>query len=202
MKTIKHLFAPVFLLSLLLVTSCKDEKLSPYIEPEPAAHAYGELTAGAFDGTNIPGSSVDVAVQWISVDKKVEISEIELFVSFFEDYIDKDGNPAVAAHGIQTAPNLVLSGLANRTPGTVKITSDQVYQLFKDAKFKYDGTNEVSVFDNPAKPRPADARFLSGDTFSVTWRLKAKSGLVYKSWSPSVCTELKGANCEVDWAVE
>jgi hypothetical protein len=202
MKTIIKRFTSFCLLSLLLITSCKDEKLSPYLEPEAAAHGFGELVNGAFDSANMSASSVDVTVQWISIDKKVEISEIVLFVHFFEEYVDKDGNPAVAVHGSQTAPNLVLTGLANRTPGTVKISAEQVYQLFKDVTFKYDGANAVPVFDNPEKPRPAENRFLEGDSFSVTWSLKGKNGLVYKSWSPSVCTELLGANCEVAWEVE
>ncbi|MBC7923536.1 MAG: hypothetical protein H7Z75_20870 [Ferruginibacter sp.] len=204
MKNIKYLAACALAFTLALV-SCEDETLSPYLEPEAGAHAFGELEKdGKFDESDIPGSSVDVALRWVSVDKKVKIDKIELYVNFLEEYVDKDGNPAVAVHGGKTGVLLPtsLSGLENRTPGNVNITAAQVYQLFKDAKFKYDGATEVAVFGNPTNPRPTNAQFLPGDSFSLTWRLYSADGKVYKSWSPSVCTELRGANCSVDWFVE
>ena len=198
----KFIYTVLTLCTIAAVSSCKDDSLSPYLAPESGLGGFGALTAGSFKESNYAGSKVDVEVKWISVDNKIEAEKIELYVNFYEEYIDKDGNPAVATHGGavgKTSSALVVSGTTNRTAGKVSITAQQVYDLFKDAKFKYDGKTEVAVF---GATRPATKRFLIGDSFDVTWRIYGKNGLVYKSWSPSTCVEIVGYNCVVEWAVQ
>ncbi|MFN8355729.1 MAG: hypothetical protein U0Y10_14830 [Spirosomataceae bacterium] len=198
----KIIYSLLTLCTLAIVSSCKDASLSPYVDPESGVAGYGELKTGSFKETSYSSSKVDVAVQWISVDGKIDIDKIELYVNFLESYIDKDGNPAVAVHGGATGKtdaSLVISGVGNRTPGTISIPASKIYDLYKDNKFKYDGKTETAVF---GAKRPTDKRFLIGDSFTVSWRLYGKNGLVYKSWSPSTCVEVVGYNCSVSWKVQ
>lgn len=206
MKRNIKVIVSLLLLALLAVTgSCRKESLNPLPVFEPGVTGYGVLKSGSFKASDQANSNVKIDLSWWSAGGAIKIDKIEAYISFYEPYVDANGNDAIADHGKgvgKTAPSLVLTGLANQVPGTLTITPDLVYQLYKDATFKYDGVNEVPVFNNPSKPRPAGSRFMLGDSFRLTWRLYASNGLVYKSWSVSIQNgELKGANTYVDWAM-
>ncbi len=159
-----------------------------------------------------PGfAPVPATISWSSFDKKVKVDKIELFVKLDEVYVDKDGNKVVATHGGDGKLLTTITPAGAYEMNNFSIDAAKVYDLLKDAKFDYgDGKGEVSVFaSNPA--RTADSRFLgnrdipfrnrnisvSGDDIEITWKLYGDNGLVYKSWSPSVCEEFVGANCRI-----
>ncbi|MEQ8574111.1 MAG: hypothetical protein RIB63_08620, partial [Fulvivirga sp.] len=63
----------------------------------------------------------------------------------------------------------------------------------------------VDVFTYAGKPnRNAGAGrvFIDGDSFILTWSLTGADGRVFEGWSPSVCTEVPGSNCQISWIVE
>ncbi|WKN29672.1 hypothetical protein PZB74_11915 [Porifericola rhodea] len=195
---------------LMLSTACEDEDLNPYIEPLSGVHAYGQFAEDS--PTNfIKGESsedLNINLQWISIDGELEVDKIDVFVLFNENYVDIDRNPLVAAHGGEEGKfYMSIEGSeipANRENTTISISQEDVFELYKEATFDYDDDgNAESVFSNEFKPSRTDnTPFISGDNFSIRWILYTTDGLVFDSWSPSVCTELPGANCEVSWILE
>lgn len=193
-----------------LATSCKDDSLELIPEWESAVHGLAEVTSDNTDFKyNEPTAPVDIDLQWISIDSKLTVTRIEVFAIFNENYIDKDGNPAVAAHGgAQGRSFRIYEGSAvpaNRTPLSFSVSQNDLYTLYSAATFDYDGnpaTPPTPVFNNPGKPaRDADHRFMWDDKLSVKWVFTTDDGRVFQKWGVSVCTEFPGANCSVDFTV-
>ncbi len=159
-----------------------------------------------------PGfGNVPATISWASFDKKVIVNKIELFVKLAENYVDKDGNKVVASHGGDGKLLTTITPAGMYELNNFTIDPAKVYDLLKDSQFDYgDGKGAVSVFTaNPN--RTAASPFLgnrdipfrnrniavTGDDIEVTWKLYGENGLVYTSWSPSVCEEFVGANCRI-----
>ena len=197
----------VVLLGLILV-SCEDEELKEKNFPgwETGVNGFGQFQAES--ATNfIRGDKdvdLDIDFRWISIDGANEVEQINYYVTFQEAYINKDGDPAVATYG-PLLYSTVTDAPANREDLSFTIDQDQLYSLLQDLTFDYneDGT-ETGVFANPDKPlrNISSQPFINGDSFILTWELITADGRVFDSWSPSVCTELTGSNCQLSWIVE
>lgn len=220
----------VLLLFILLGAfgSCRNEDLDPLPAWEPGLHGYGVFATkesrdsytANFPATNQLNSKIDYKIRWVSLDNKLSVSKIELYVNFMESYLDGDKNERVVSHGTKLVKTLDASG--NRVWTDFSVSAAEVFGLFKDAKFKYDGATETMVFANPL--RTAEAPFLakrqdpdpnvpaekklavSADEFVLTWRLYTPDDKVFKSWSVSICEEITSAgegnsNCELVWSV-
>ncbi len=206
---------------MLFSTACEDEALSPYVEPLSGVHAYAKLTESS-PGSFLIGdltNPIEMNIQWVSVDRELEVNQIEIYVLFNENYVDEDGNPLVAAHGGSQGllfKTIDASGLANRENTLLTISQQDVFNLYQDATFDYDDDGTaVSVFDNDFKPsRSTTNPFIDGDNFELRWELTTADGLLFDSWSPSICTEFNtyqaadgtpndgGFNCTVGWILE
>jgi hypothetical protein len=197
-------------LSILVATeACRDEDLNPYIEPEKGAlHGFSRFAAGSSTSFIVGDDAIDIDVEtyWANIGGTNTASKIEVYALFNESYIDANGNPAVARHGgtagrlLRTIQGGDLKGNKVFTPFSV--TQDELYALYDDATFDYEGTGTaVSVWANPDKPDRDEAvrPFISGDAFQLRWIITAADGRVFDSWSPSVCTEFPGANCSLSW---
>ncbi len=191
-----------------ITLSCEDEELKEKNFPgwETAVNGFGQFQDGS--ATNfIRGDlsvDLDMSFRWISIDAGNEASQIEFFVNWEESYLNPDGDPAVANHGTESVL-VVDSPPSNREDLTFTITQSQLYTAFQAATFDYDEDgNEISVFNNPDKPnRDTNSQpFIDGDSFTLSWEITTTDGRLFDSWSPSVCTELPGSNCQLSWIVE
>ena len=200
MKSLKK-YIIVMIASVVIITSCKDE--SPQVVPEweTGVHGFATVTSANSDLLyNDPAVDVDIDLKWISIDGKVTVNKMEVFVLFDEAYVDVDGNPKVASHGgtkgklLKTFEGAAVP--ANRTNVSFSVSQAEVYNLYQASTFDY-GNGSVNVFTNPEKPqRNATQRFMWDDVLTVKWTFTADDGRVFSSWAPSVCTEFPGANCE------
>ena len=206
--------------------SCRDEALSPYVDPLPGVNGFAAINEATSDfGKLLPSPSAPPVnttsfsyskwvssgspfiFRWFSFDKKITITKVEFYAYFSEPYTDADGNPAVANHGGATPtggkliPALTLSNLENGKKTTVNVTAAQVYDLYKDAEFDYNGDKvKEKVFAN-AK-RTVNRRFLPTDNVLIRWKLYAADGTVYRSWSPSIESgEPAFANASFKWGL-
>ncbi|HRK52313.1 MAG TPA: hypothetical protein PK185_00240 [Cyclobacteriaceae bacterium] len=205
MNKIKYLaltLAGIFLLSV----SCSDDKeLIPVWES--GVNGEGKIVSTAQDFKRGDASiTLDFQLKWISIDQKATVTKMEVFLTWEETYTDVDGNPAVADHG--TKPLISYEGgavPANRTAAEFSLTQAQVKALYSGATFDYnDGVsgNAIDVFAAPFNPaRDATNIFIDKDVFTVVWHFTTDDGRVFDSWSPSVCTEVPGSNCEVQFGV-
>ncbi|WP_157585565.1 hypothetical protein [Runella zeae] len=225
MKTTKIL-ASFLSTALVVMFACEKPELDPNLTPEGNANAFGtfivngqpQKTPFAASATLNRGADalsrtmtawatapVDAQIRWNSIDKTVNITKIDIYVTFTEAYLAADGSTTTANHGLKLLTT--LNGPALRTDVKFSIPYTQIYDLYKAATFKYDGKTDTQVFGAASK-RTATAPFLAGrtatngkalagDLFTFTWRLTSDKGLVYRSWSPSVCTEVQGANCSM-----
>jgi len=188
------------------VLSCKDDSLELIPEWESAVHGLASISSTNADFLyNSPATPISVDLQWISIDQKASVTKIEVFVKFDENYIDKDGNPAVASHGGADGRSFkVYEGSAvpaNRTKVNFSLSQAELYTLYSNATYNY-GNGTVSVFNNPANPaRDATHRFMWDDDLSIKWVFTSDDGRVFEKWGVSVCTEFPGANCSVDFTV-
>lgn len=164
-------FNKIFLTSatlLGLAIGCKDESLSPYIEPNGNANGLGQFVS-LVDGTSLlptatqfySQAAVDAAVffdennqanginyklQWVSYDNRVNIASIELYLAYNETYSDPDRNPLIANHGgASKGPSYPegkfwksVTPTAARAPIDITVTPSDVYELFKDQTWDYD----------------------------------------------------------------
>jgi hypothetical protein len=216
MKTIKYL-ALALVGVFFLTVSCKDDKeLVPVWES--AVNGFAEVADGSEDNFvfGYPALGVTYDFQWISADSKNTVTKIDFYVLFNEPYKDADGNDAVAKHAGDDG--ILLTSLeggnvpANRVNSTLTVTQADVYNLYKDVTFDYDGNGPnpaIAVFG--ATPNNADRdainRFVTDDVISIRWVLTTADGRVFgkvangTGWSPSVCTEVPGSNCELTWSV-
>lgn len=229
---------------------CKDDSLSPYLPPESNVTGYGQFVSPAdgslippdndfydqgavdadvfFTGTNT-SSEVNLKLQWISVKKDVNITNIELYLEWDEMYTDDDRNQLIASHGVgehkPTYPNgklwkTISAASASRTPVDIKITYNDVYTLFQNETYDY-GTGEVSVFSagnlyTGNTDRTGTQKFfkkrnatisgktvvLDGDTFVLGWRFIADDGRAFGTWYDSICAESLGFNCHAQWTTK
>lgn len=201
MKSIKK-YIIVMVASIGFITSCKDDSLQVVPEWESAVHGFAAVSSSNSDlSYNDPAVDVDIDLKWVSIDGKLNVTKMEVYVLFDEAYIDVDGNPKVASHG-GTKGKLLTSfeGGAvptNRNNVNFSVSQNAVYELYKDATFDY-GNGTVNVFTNPDKPqRNSTQRFMWDDALTVKWTFTTDDGRVFNSWAPSVCTEFPGANCQV-----
>ena len=227
----KRITTYVFLVGLLAtIYSCRDESLNPVPKWESAVNGFGVFDGIAFDGKvntrpqkyetdyakNFPTKAqdkakIDFKLRWVSLDNKLTVNKIEVYVNMTEDYEDPDGNPKTANLG-GGSPKLLqtlTTVAANRQWNTFSVTPLQVFNLFKDVTVKYDKVNAVKVFDRPKFPRPAGQRFNGDtDTFIISWRLYTTDGKVFKSWNQdSVCGDITSvseanSNCQLSFGVK
>ncbi|GAB2602122.1 hypothetical protein [Spirosoma areae] len=217
------------------LVGCRDESLNPVPTFEPAVHAYG-----VFDGfdataetkkTNIATNAktfgmadqdkakLDFKIRWVSLDNKLTVTKVDIYLDMIESYNDPDGNPKTASLGNGGLLVKTISpSAANRQWNTFSITPMEIYNLYKDATVKYDKVNAVKVFANPDRMRTAGKWLqpagkvkglnVSADSFVITWRLTTSDGLVFKTWEPSsICADPTlysdaSANCSLITSVK
>lgn len=221
---------------LVALLSCRDDSLNPLPGWDPGVHAFGifadvpEPKEGATTRPNTVANAVNFPVtgqaaakmnfklRWVSLDNKLTVSKIEVFLDMIESYNDANGNPKTASLG--GGGKLLTTfepSAANRQWNTFSITPADVIKLFGTATVKYDGTNAVPVFNNPKRPRPAGAQLagatridgltVAADRFVVTWKLTTSDGQVFNVWNPdSICGDptqynQASANCNLSWTV-
>ena len=235
-------------LTLGLMFSCRDESLNPTLEPEFGAYGKGQFivpvtndelptTFGAYSqsavnavifwdkaNTNEVSATTNVKAQvfWNAGKESVVVSKIELYATFSESYLDKNGNVVTRNHGAAASPTVPQGNLfatidagARFTPATFTVDPKAVYNVFKGIKFAYDGTNAVDIFEAnpggsrtvnrflPSRPHPTVAgKILGTDNIVVRWRLLAADGRSFGSWHNNTCTQLKDANCSVAFTVK
>jgi len=205
MKTIKYLVMTLIGVFALTVSCTDDKVLVPVWET--GINGQGTITGTATDFKRGDGSIVlDFDLKWISVDSKETVTKMEVFLTFTEDYLDNDGNPAVADHGTKLVQTFEGGAVpANRTPVAFSLSQADVYALFNGTTYDYkDGVdgNAIDVFGSPVNPgRDATNIFVAEDKFKLTWQFTGADGRVFRAWSPSVCTEFPGSNCEIAFGV-
>lgn len=179
---------------------------------ESGVHGFGAFVEGSaqnfvFQET---GTDIDMTLRWVSIDDKVTVNKIELYVVFNESYTDADGNPATAKHGGDEGV-LFQTIEGSEVPGdgediTISVSQADVYELYQNNTFDYDKDGPeaaISVFNtNPYNPDRSPAQpFVKGDAFQLRWKFYTTDGRVFERWGVSVCTEFPGANCAVNWGV-
>lgn len=226
----KKLITYALSFGLVAVLGCRDESLNPVPVFDPGVHAYAAFAdiAEPKDGTGgTPANSADYAknfsttgqdqasakmnlkIRWVSLDNKLAVNKVEVYVDMLEYYDDPDGNAKTASLGNGGKLLKTISPAAgNREYSTFSITPTEVYTLFKDATVKYDKVNAVKVFANPANPRPAGKWFNGSEDLVLTWKLYTSDGKVFTTWNPdSICGDLTPysqakANCKLVFDVK
>jgi hypothetical protein len=237
----KKILSLSLVISLLLAFSaCRDESLNPLPTFLPGVHAFTIFDGIAFNGNllarpqpyevnnakNFPkaaqgSAKVDFKTRWVSLDNKLTVNKIEIYVRMLESYNDPDGNPKVADLSGDGKGKLIATigtPAANRQWNTFSITPQQIYNAYKSATVAYDKVNKVSVFNNPGRPRPegewlrpaetASYGAVAADTFVVTWILYTSDGQVFNTWNPdSICADPTSvseanSNCQLSFVVK
>jgi hypothetical protein len=224
---IKKIFSIGFALTLILIfESCTDDSLNPVPTFEPGVHGFTVFDGVAYNGKvnvrpqpyeidyakNFPVSNqdkakVDFKIRWVSLDNKLTVNKIEIYVEMKEYYKDPEGNDKVASFG-QKLINTIATPAGNRQYNNFSITPTQIYSAFKDATVKYDKVKDTKVFANPANPRPTGTWFNGSEDFIVTWRLYTTDGSIFKSWSPSgICGDVTSvseanSNCQLTFDID
>ncbi len=224
---IKKIFSIGFALSLLLIfEACRDESLNPIPVFDPAVHGFCIFDGVVFDGKinnrpqkyesdyakNFPKSDqdkgkLDLKIRWVSLDNKLTVNKIEIFVEMKEYYQDAEGNDKTTSLG-QKLITTIAAPTANRQWNSFSITPTQLYTVFKDASVKYDKTNDVKVFANPKNPRPTGKWFNGSEDFIVTWKLYTTDGKTFKSGGSSgICGDITAvseanSNCQLTFDVD
>lgn len=207
-------------LALFVLVGCRDESLNPVPVWEPAVHGFGVFDIAATTKTaltadyakNFPlkgqdAASVPFKIRWVSLDNRLSVSKIDIYLEMIEYYQDADGNDKQASLGNKLVKSIATPA-ANRQWNSFTISGTEAYNLFKDATVKYDKVNAVKVFANPANPRPTGQWFNGSEDFVVTWVLTTTDGLVFKKFNEdSICadpTDLSeaSANCRLYFDVK
>jgi len=237
----KKILSLTIITSLLLAFSaCRDESLNPLPTFLPGVHAFTIFDGIAFNGNllsrpqpyeranarNFPRTSqstakVDFKTRWVSLDNKLTVNKIEIYVRMLESYNDPDGNPKVAdlsENGKGKLISTISSPAANRQWNNFSITPQQIFDAYKNATVAYNKVTKVNVFSNPARPRPtgqwlrpaenATYGAVAADNFVVTWILYTTDGQVFNTWNPdSVCADPTSvseanSNCQLSFIVQ
>ena len=224
---IKKILSIGFALSLLLLfEACRDESLNPVPVFDPAVHGFCIFDGVAFDGKinnrpqgyekdyakNFPTSAqdqgkVDFKIRWVSLDNKLAVNKIEIFVEMKEYYQDAEGNNKTTSLG-QKLITTVSTPTANRQWNSFSLTPTQIFTAFKDATVKYDKVNDVKVFANPKNLRPIGKWFNGSEDFIVTWKLYTTDGKIFKSGGSSgICGDVTSvseanSNCQLTFDVK
>lgn len=223
---------------LVSMSACRDESLNPVPAWEYAVHGFLVWDGVAFNGkplsrpqpyevdytrnftpANTDNSKVNMKIRWVSLDNKLTVNKVEIYVRMVEYYNDPEGNPKTAdlsGNGKGRLYSTLTAG-SNRQYTNFSIEASKVYELYKNATVKYDKVNAVPVFNNPARPRPAGNRFRTdetagyGDVFSddfiVTFKLYTADGKVFETWEPSsICGDPTpvseaNSNCQLTFGV-
>lgn len=216
----KNIIYTLFI-GLLALTGCRDESLNPVPMWEYAVHGFGVFDNGgttkpaltANYAKNFPATNQDAAtatvplkVRWVSLDNKLTVSKIEVYIEMIEYYKDADLNDKSASLGKKLVKT-IASPAGNRQWNNFTISASEVYNLYKDATVTYDKVNAVKVFENPANPRPKGTWFNGTEDFVVTWVLTTPDGKIFNKFNEdSVCgdpTDLSeaSANCRLTFDV-
>jgi hypothetical protein len=207
MKSIKiFILTTIFTFGFLM--SCKDDSLEGIPDWETGVNGLGEFSETSEDVNFIKGDpSVDLTVDllWNSIDKKNTVVKMELYILFNEAFLDENDNPKTAKHGgDEGVLFMTLEGddvPANKEVISFTISQDDVYALYEGATYDY-GTGELPVWgvgSIRADRNTADFKFVDGDTFQLIWKFTTADGRVFDNWGISVCTELPGSSCSVNW---
>lgn len=237
----KKILSLTLVASLLLAFSaCRDESLNPLPTFLPGVHAFTIFDGIASNGNilarpqpyevnyanNFPeaaqgSAKINFKTRWVSLDNKLTVNKIEIYVRMIESYNDPDGNPKnadLSGDGKGKLITTISTPAANRQWNSFSITPEQIYNAYKAATVKYDKVNAVSVFNNPARPRPAGSWLRPAETASygdveaddliVTWVLYTSDGQVFNTWNPeSICADPTSvseanSNCNLSFSVE
>jgi hypothetical protein len=225
--------------ALILFAGCRDESLSPNPGWESGVHGFAVFdgvaetakanikdNAKTFPAKGQDNAKMNFKIRWVSLDNKLTVNKIEIYVRMIESYVDPEGNPKIAdlsGNGKGKLLTTLSTVAANRQWNTFSVTPDQIYQLYKTATVKYDGKTAVNVFSNPARPRPAGERFRLAenttytaspkeesdvDEFIITWVLYTTEGLKFATFEPnSVCADptpvsQANANCSLTTSIK
>ncbi|WP_020601715.1 hypothetical protein [Spirosoma spitsbergense] len=223
----KKLITYALSFGMVAVLGCRDESLNPVPGWESGVHAYTAFAdvaepaknsssrknslayAANFPktGQDVDAAKVNFKIRWVSLDNVLTVSKAEVYVEMLDYYSDADGNPKTASLG----PKLIKTispAAANRQYSTFSISPTEIYNVYKDATFKYDKVNAVKVFANPANPRPTGKWFNGTEDFVITWKLYTADGKVFTTWNPdSVCGDTTpfsdaAANCQLVFDVK
>lgn len=237
----KKILSLTIMVSLMLAfAACRDESLNPLPTFLPGVHAFTIFDGIAFNGNllarpqpyevanakNFPKTAqntakIDLKTRWVSLDNKLTVNKIDIYVRMLESYNDPDGNPKVAdlsGDGKGKLITTIASPAANRQWNNFSITPQQIYDAYKTATVKYNKVTAVNVFSNPARPRPTNAWMrpaetasygaVEADNFIVTWVLYTSDGQIFNTWNPdSICgdpTSVSEANsnCQISFIVK
>ncbi len=181
---IKYLLYSVTLFA--TAVSCEDPDKSPFLQWEPNVFGFIQfvtpgtgalvpadntfynqagVNAASFYTEGNAASQVDLKLQWLSVDKLLTVSSVELYLYWTESYTDIDRNVITQTHGIDEAPDptypagrlvdfvTVTPGPATRDKSDFSVTSAQLQTFFAGDTYDYDdGNGAVNVFSGPASP--------------------------------------------------
>ena len=223
----KKLITYALSFGMVAVLGCRDESLNPvpgwesgvqgYAAfadlPEPAK--YASTRPHSLDyAKNFPlkaqdtdAAKVNFKIRWVSLDNVLAVNKVELYVEMLDYYNDADGNPKTAALGKKLIKT-ISPAAGNRVYSTFNISPTEIYNLYKDATFKYDKVNAVKVFANPANPRPTGQWFNGTEDFVVTWKLYTANDKVFTVWEPSsICGDVTAfteaaSNCKLVFDVK
>ncbi|MTI38338.1 hypothetical protein [Fulvivirga lutimaris] len=206
-------FSKLYITLLLLITitiSCQDEDLLEINNPtwETGVNSFGQFSDGS--ATNFirgdKSTELDFDWRWISVDGANTIVSARFYVTWNESYVNVNGDAALANHGKELVYS-TESLAGNREDISFTLTQDDLFAVFSGATYDYDDGvdgNTISVFSNPDKPtrNTSTQPFIDGDSFILTWSLTGADGRIFEAWSPSVCSDVPGSNCQLSWIVE
>lgn len=207
MKRINKLLM-VFAGLLVSFVACKDDDLQVVPVWETAIHTDINVAPGGASNFTYKGNApISLNFMWNSIDGLNTVTKVEFFIQFNEPYKDTDKNDKLARHGgtsgvlIKTLEGSAVPG--NRTNTNITFSQSEVYELYKNASFDYDGDGvKTPVFNNPAHTdRIPTGRFVKGDQFQIKWKVYLEDGRMFDSWSPSTCAEFPNAACLFDWGV-
>ncbi len=232
--TMKKILTYAFSAGMIALLGCRDESLNPVPTWESGVHGFaifadvpepkeGASTrpntvanAATFPLAGQDAAKMNLKLRWVSLDNKLTVKKVEVFLEMIEAYNDPNGNPKTASLGQKLLTTFDPSA-ANRQWNTFAVTPADAFKLFGTATVKYDGTAAVPVFSNPDRPRPTGARLsgatrvkglaVSADRFILTWKLTTSDGLVFNAWNPdSICGDptqynQASANCNLSWVV-
>lgn len=197
----------------VLAVSCKDDKeLVPVWES--GVNGEGLITSVLKDlRIGDEAAPMDFSIKWISIDGKLDVTKMDVFLNYNEEYTDVDGNPAIANHGEVLWASYEGGNVpSNREPVAFSITQDDLFQTYQNSEFDYgDGNGLVNVFTSiPVDPDFRDpgrdtTKLAAADKFTIRWEFTTSDGRVFgkygNGWGTSVCTELPGSNCSILFGV-